>query len=493
MIKTRFAPSPTGLLHVGGLRTALFAYLFAKKNGGQFFIRIEDTDRERFVEGGMENILRSLYWAGVIPDGGVMLDADHKTIIQKGDAGPYIQSQRLDIYKPYVEKLIADNNAYHCFCTKERLDNLRKTQEANKMAPGYDGYCRNFNKEEIQKKINAGEKYVVRMRMPKEGTTKFTDLVRGEVEFENSLIDDQVLLKSDGFPTYHLAVVVDDHLMGITHAIRAEEWLPSTPKHITLYKMFGWEAPQFAHLSLLVNEQKQKLSKRHGDVSVQDFRDKGYLPEALVNFIAFLGWNPGDEREIFSLSELEKEFSFERVGKPAAVFNYEKLNWFNGQYIKKMDTMALADLCVSVLKNEGVLKSKDVDMEWMEKVVLLAKDRLNKLTELPELVGFIFADRLEYEPSLLVWKKSDMNESKDRLEKLIKFLDDLVPESWTKELLEKEIVEWIKKNNFTVGEVLWPMRTALSGQKNSPGPFEIADVLGKEKTLNRLQTAKARL
>lgn len=493
MIRTRFAPSPTGLLHVGGLRTALFAYLFAKRRGGQFLIRIEDTDRERFVEGGTENILRSLYWAGILPDEGVMLDTDKKTIIQKGKKGPYVQSERLDIYKPYVEKLVQDGNAYHCFCTKERLDTLRKNQEASKMAPGYDGYCRNLTKDEIKQNLALNEKHVVRLKMPKEGKTKFTDLVRGEVEFENSLIDDQVILKSDGFPTYHLAVVVDDHLMEITHVIRAEEWLPSTPKHITLYKMFGWEVPEFAHLSLLVNEQKQKLSKRHGDVSVQDFRDKGYLPEALVNFIAFLGWNPGDERELFYLPELEKVFSFDQVGKPAAVFNYDKLNWYNGQYIKKMNITDLTRLCITFLKNEGVSKEIDMEVEWMEKVVLLAKDRLNKFSDLPELVGFIFADNLEYEPSLLVWKKSNIDETKDRLDKLAVFLDELEPKKWEKEPLEKEITEWIKKNNFTVGEVLWPMRVALSGQKNSPGPFEIADVLGREKTLDRLRSAKSKL
>ena len=300
-IKTRFAPSPTGFLHVGGLRTALFAYLFAKKNNGDFLLRIEDTDRERFVEGGVENILNSLHWAGIKTDEGVLLEKTQ--IIESGNSGPYIQSKRLDIYKKYAEQLIKQGDAYYCFCSKDRLDELRKIQQLNKQATGYDGHCRNLSSEDIKKKLDAGESYVIRMKMPKDGFTEVDDMVRGKVKFSNSLVDDQVIVKADGFPTYHFAVVVDDNLMGVTHVIRGEEWLPSTPKHINLYEMLGFDLPKYAHLSLLINEKKQKLSKRHGDVSVEDFREAGYLSEALVNFIAFLGWNPGDDREIFSLKD----------------------------------------------------------------------------------------------------------------------------------------------------------------------------------------------
>ena len=363
MIKTRFAPSPTGLLHIGGLRTALFSYLIAKKNSGKFILRIEDTDQERFVEGGIENIIRSLKWAGIDVDEGVDIEGKGErgkgkegVIVQKGENGPYIQSERLDIYQKHIQKLLDGGHAYYCFCSKERLEELRKAQEVNKQPTLYDGHCRNLTAEELQKKLAEKQTYVVRMKMPKEGTVKFVDLIRCEVEFKNELIDDQVLLKSDGFPTYHLAHIVDDHLMGITHVIRGEEWLPSVPKHLKLYEMFGWELPQFAHIPLLVNEQKQKLSKRHGDVSVEDFINKGYLPEAMVNFIAFLGWNPGGDREIFSLKELEKEFSLEKVGKSAAVFNREKLDWYNAQYIRKMSLKELTERCLSFFGERGKRK-----------------------------------------------------------------------------------------------------------------------------------------
>jgi len=483
MIKTRFAPSPTGFLHVGGLRTALFAYLFTKKNGGKFLLRIEDTDRERFVEGGMENILNSLHWAGIKPDEGVDFDAS-KNIVQTGESGPYIQSERLEIYKKYIEELIEKDHAYYCFCSKERLGEVRKVQEINKQPTGYDGQCRNLSIEGAKERIKAGESCVVRMKMPKEGTTKFTDLVRDEVEFKNELIDDQVILKTDGFPTYHLAVVVDDHLMEITHVIRGEEWISSTPKHIKLYEMFGWEVPQFAHLSLLVNEKKQKLSKRHGDVSVEDFKEKGYLPEALVNFISFLGWNPGDEREMFSLENLEKEFDMAQVGKAAAVFDRVKLDWYGQQYIMNMDLTELAKKCEVFYKNVGV-KTEDCNLEA---VVQMEQGRANTLVEIVENTGFIFATELQFEPELLIWKKSTKEDAKEKLELVSEFLNTLEGE-WNKELLEEKVLPWIKEQGFGNGDVLWPVRVALSGLKNSPGPFEIAGVLGKEKTLKRIRSA----
>lgn len=488
MIKTRFAPSPTGFLHVGSLRTALFTYLFAKHNGGKFLLRIEDTDRERFVEGGIENILKSLHWARIGPDEGVDLNKKGE-VIQIGKNGPYIQSERLDIYRKHIDKLVKDGHAYHCFCSKKRLEELRQIQQANKQATGYDGMCRDIPLAEAKKRVAAGESHVIRMKMPRTGVTKFTDLVRGDVEFKNELIDDQVLLKADGFPTYHLAVVVDDHLMEITHVIRAEEWLPSTPKHIELYKMFGWKPPEFAHLSLLVNKQKQKLSKRHGDVAVQDFIDKGYLPEAMVNFIAFLGWNPGDERELFSLDELIKEFDFKKVSKAAGVFNLEKLDWFNREYLKRMGGRELAERCEVLLEKKYKVKSRKYKVD-LSKVVGLEKERATTLVELVENVKFVF-EELPYEAELLVWKKSDVKKISDNLAKLSEFLINL--DDWSKTELEARVGEWIKENELTVGEVLWPMRVALSGQKNSPGPFEIAEVLGKEETIKRLKTAIVKL
>lgn len=484
-VRTRFAPSPTGFLHIGSLRTALFAYLFAKNQGGQFLLRIEDTDRERYVEGGVENILHSLFWAGIVPDEGMILDQT-ENITQKGANGPYIQSQRLAIYKKYIDQLIDNNQAYYCFCTKDRLGELRHNQEINKVATGYDGYCRHISLSEAKQRIKQGEPYVVRMKMPTDGATELVDLVRGQVEFKNNLIDDQVLLKADGYPTYHLAVVVDDHLMGITHVIRGEEWLPSTPKHIQLYKMFGWAIPQYAHLSLLVNKKKQKLSKRHGHVSVYDYIDQGYLAEALINFIAFLGWNPGDEREIFSLAELIKEFDFSKVSKASAVFNLEKLDWYNGQYIRAMDLAELTGRCRPFLTNAGV---KIVNQVSLEKAVALDKNRLVKLSDLPEAVGFIWAEKLTYDSGLLVWKKSTKEQIKNNLTGLKVFLNNLTKADWKQLVLQTRVGEWVEKNNLTNGEVLWPWRVALSGQKNSPGPFEIAEVLGKEKTLQRLEQA----
>ncbi|HAT03153.1 MAG TPA: glutamate--tRNA ligase [Candidatus Magasanikbacteria bacterium] len=481
-IKTRFAPSPTGFLHVGGLRTALYSYLFARKNNGVFMMRIEDTDQERFVEGGTENMIRSLKWAGLSIDEGVDM-GEEGNVIQKGDKGPYIQSQRLDIYKKYVQELVEQGHAYYCFCSKERLEEVRKNQELNKMPTGYDGHCRDLDVAEAQKRVMTGEKYVIRMKMPKTGTTVVDDMVRGKVEFKNELVDDQVLVKADGFPTYHLAVVVDDHLMEVTHVIRGEEWLPSTPKHIQLYKMFGWDLPQFGHLSMLINEQKQKLSKRHGDVSVEDFKQKGYLPEAMVNFIAFLGWNPGGEKEIFSLAELEKEFDFSKVHKPAAVFNREKLNWYNKQYMMALSDEELAKRCESFFIQIG-LQTSDFRLA---NIVALEKGRSSTLAEIAENITFIFSDKLKYESELLVWKKSTHEDAKQKLKELALFFATIG--DWNRENVEQVTLSWIKEKGWGNGDVLWPMRVALSGQKNSPGPFEIATVLGKEKTLDRIQKA----
>ncbi len=488
MIKTRFAPSPTGFLHVGGLRTALFAYLFAKNQGGKFLLRVEDTDKERFIEGGIENILDSLHWAGIKPDEGV--DLQNGKVLKIGDNGPYIQSERLKIYKKYVDELVNKNEAYYCFCSKERLEELRETQELSKQATGYDGLCLNIESREVKRRLANGEKYVVRMKMPQEGKTEFTDLVRGKVEFKNEFIDDQIILKADGYPTYHLAVVVDDHLMEISHVIRGEEWLSSTPKHLQLYKALGWHPPQFAHLSLLVNAQKQKLSKRHGDVAVRDYREKGYLPEALLNFIAFLGWNPGDEREIFSLKELVKEFSFDKVSKAAAVFNLKKLDWYNQKYMRTMALNKLTETALPFFFNSGLVDEK-VKKVWLQKVVGLEKERASTLSGLVEEVAFIFSDKLDYEAELLVWKKNTREKTKQNLANLSDFLANL--DDFSKAGLETKVGEWLKENSLNIGDVLWPLRVALSGQKNSPGPYQIAEVLGKEKTLARVGEAVKKL
>ncbi len=325
-IRVRFAPSPTGYLHVGGLRTALYNFLFARKSGGKFILRIEDTDRARFVEGAVENLISTLRWAGLEYDEGPGIG---------GEFGPYVQSERTEIYKKHIDLLIENGTAYRCFCTPERLDQMRKAHDLNRGIPKYDRTCLRLSEKEIQDNVAEGKKFVVRMKVPDSTMVRFSDIIRGEVEFSSEQIDDQVLIKSDGYPTYHLANVVDDHLMQISHVIRGEEWLSSTPKHVLLYQFFGWDMPQFAHLPLLLNPDRSKLSKRQGDVAVEDYRAKGYLNEALVNFIALLGWNPGDDREIFAIDELEKEFSLEKVNKAGAIFNFEKLNWLNFQHLRR--------------------------------------------------------------------------------------------------------------------------------------------------------------
>ncbi len=482
MIKTRFAPSPTGYLHVGGLRTALYSYLFAKKHGGTFLLRIEDTDRERYVADGVSNILKSLFWAGVTPEEGVVQDANG-AISDKGENGPYTQSERLAIYAEHAQKLLDAGYAYYCFCTSERLEKLRADQQARKMPTGYDGLCAKLDPTEAKQRAESGEKHVVRLKMDKHGETMFTDLIRGEVRFKNELVDDQVLIKSDGFPTYHFAVVVDDHLMGITHIIRGEEWISSVPKHVQLYKYFGWEVPAMAHLPLLLNPDKSKLSKRQGDVAVEDYRKKGYLPEALINFVAFLGWNPGTEKEMYAMEELVQDFDLAKVGNTGAVFNIEKLNWFNKQYIKNLSNTELAEQAKPWLEEAGIKHD-----ELLEKVVGLERERIVTLAELPEAVKFVFT-LPEYSADLLIWKKSTQEELVRTLPALISFVEDLDETQWNKQLLEEKTKAWIAEQGFSAGSVLWPMRVALSGQENSPGPFEIAEVLGTKEVLHRLGIA----
>lgn len=489
-IRTRFAPSPTGYLHVGGLRTALYAYLVAKQAGGQFILRIEDTDRERFVEGAVENLLKALFWAKIKPDEGVCLDEESLQkgvykIAQKGSSDSYIQSERLPIYQEYIKPLLEKGHAYYCFCTEERLEQLRKKQELNKLPTSYDGLCRKIDQSEAFQRIKNGESHVVRMFMPKTGETIFNDIVRGEIRFLNSLIDDQVLIKSDGFPTYHFAVVIDDHLMGITHAIRGEEWISSTPKHLKLYEYFGWEPPKFGHLALILNPDKSKLSKRQGDVAVEDYWKKGYLPEALLNFVAFLGWNPGDDRELFTLEELVQVFSLEKASKAGAVFNIEKLNWYNREYLKKMSAADVAERAGQWFTEE----QRSIDREQLIKFVALEKDRITTLVELPQAIGFCFVLN-DYAQELLIWRKGTLEEARKVISDLINDLSEIERQDWSKKTIEEKTLAYIAANGLPNGAVLSPLRVALSGQQNSPGPFEIADALGRSEVLRRLEVAK---
>ena len=335
MVRLRFAPSPTGYLHIGGLRTALFCWLYARKNGGKFIFRLEDTDQKRIYEGAENNLATTLEWSGIEIDEGPEYGGKH---------GPYRQSERLDIYGKYTSLLLEEGNAYRCFCTSERLEKLRNEQRKKGNNPRYDGFCRNISKLEASRRVESGEDYVVRMKIPEVPETMvLNDLIRGIVSIDTSQSEDQVIVKSDGFPTYHLAVVIDDYLMKITHVVRGEEWIPSFPKHLLLYRYFGWDPPQFAHLPLILNPDRTKLSKRQGDVAVEDFRNKGYLPESLLNFVAMLGWSPSEDKELFTLPELIREFSLERVNKSGAIFDQEKLKWMNQQYIQKLELDDLQD------------------------------------------------------------------------------------------------------------------------------------------------------
>lgn len=499
-VRTRFSPSPTGYLHVGGLRTAFYNYLFARHNGGDFFIRIEDTDQSRLVEGATENLIKSLKIMGLEPDEGVILDKDGK-VAQRGDFGPYIQSERLPIYQKYIKELLDKDYAYYCFCSQERLQQVREERQAQKLPPMYDGHCRNLSKEEVEKNLAEKVPYVIRMKIPKEGFTEFDDLVYGHIKIKNELIDDQVLIKSDGFPTYHFAHVVDDHLMQTSHVIRGEEWLPSAPKHILLFQYFGWEAPQYAHLPLLLNPDKSKLSKRQGDVSTDSYLEKGYLPEALLNFIVLLGWNPKTEEEIFSIDEMIEKFDLSGVNKYGAVFNVEKLDWINGMYIRKMDLAKLTELCVPYLEKENLIEKisdaefenkltgEKINFEKLGQIVSLEQERMKKLSEIGEGVRFMFEESPSYEKELLSWKKMIAEEAQKNLQMIYDALETLPEADFTPEKLLEVINGLKEKTGLGTGELLWPMRVSLSGRKNSPGPFEIAQVLGKEKALRLIGEA----
>lgn len=483
-MRTRFAPSPTGFLHIGGLRTALYSYLFAKQNSGQFILRLEDTDIERYVESAAEAIYSSLKWAGLRHDEGPDIG---------GLYGPYVQSQRLEIYKKYADELLEKGYAYHCFCDQKTLEKMRNEQIVQKQAPKYDRRCLKLSADEIQKKLSANEPHAIRMKIPDNRLIKFNDLIRGKVIYNANELDDQIILKSDGYPTYHLAVVVDDHLMKITHVTRTEEWLSSTPKHILLYEYFGWKIPQWVHLPLLLNPDRSKMSKRKGDVAVEDYIKKGYLPEAMINFLAFLGWSPGlpveasakagKEKEIYSMKELIKDFSLEKVHKAGAIFNIGKLNWYNQYYIKQLPWKELLEKCRPYLPKNF----EKFPEEKIIKMLNLEKERAKTLSEIGESVKFFF-DMPKYGKEILTWRKTPEPEIKNSLKRLCDIMEKVSEKDFTKEKLQKLIMPEAEKSGDR-GVMLWPLRAALSGQYASPGPFEIAEILGKETTLKRLKYA----
>ena len=475
-IRVRFAPSPTGYLHVGGLRTALYNYMFAKRNGGKFILRIEDTDRSRYVEGAVENLISSLKWCGLEYDEGPDLE---------GNYGPYMQSLRLDIYRKYVTDLIVKGYAYYCFCTQERLEALREEQKQQKLPQAkYDKHCLELTKEEINNNLKNNNPYVIRLNVVKNTKITFDDIVRGHIEFDSSNIDDQVLIKSDGYPTYHLANVVDDHLMEISHVIRGEEWLSSTPKHVLLYDSFGWQRPLFAHLPLLLNPDRSKLSKRQGDVAVEDYRLKGYLKDALVNFVALLGWNAGDDREFYYLDEMVENFSLERVNKAGAVFDLEKLNWLNAEHLRKKPNEEILIMLKEYIE-QSKYKSLVFSDAYLLNVIVAMKERVSFINEFLTKSPYFFEAPAEYEQSA-----KDKNWKPETTGQIIKFKDAILHiDNPSKEDYEIALTKTAEELSIGKGKLIHPLRLALSGQSTGPGMFDLLFILGKDEVVNRINTA----
>ena len=479
-VRTRFAPSPTGDPHVGSIWTALFNWLYARHYHGKFILRIEDTDRTRFIASAEMKIIEALRWFGLDYDEGPDID---------GPFGPYRQSERLNLYQQYAEQLIANGAAYYCFCSPERLQEIRKEQKLRKTPIRYDGHCRNLDPQAAFSRRAAGEIAVVRLKIPFNGQTVVDDLIRGRVVFKNSVIDDQILLKSDGWPTYHLASVVDDHFMQINPVIRAEEWLSSTPKQLLLYQALGWTAPRFAHLPLILGSDRSKLSKRHGSMDALKFRDDGYLPEAVINFLALLGWNPKTNEEFFTRAELIKRFELKAVNKAGAIYDRQKLDWFNAHYLRSLPPAELVHLAKPYLEKKEVEK---LPPAALGRVVGVAAERAKTLLEIPALTTFFFK-RPAYEPSLLNWKQTVADLTAQRINRLLEILKDLPAADFTEDNLENIVKSKINDEKLGVGETLWPMRVSLTGLKESPGPFTVAAILGKEETLERLSEAMKKL
>lgn len=475
----RFAPSPTGSMHIGNLRTAIFDYLTAKSLGGKLILRIEDTDQKREVEGAIKQLTGILDWIGIKFDEGPDIG---------GEYGPYIQSQRLKIYNQHLNNLLESGGAYRCFCTPERLDKMRQEQQEKKLPPRYDRACRNLSEEEMNKKINGGEKFVVRQKMPLKGEIKVIDELRGEIKFQAEDLDDHVLIKSNGIPTYQFANVIDDHEMKITDVLRGDEWISSLPKNILLYQAFGWTPPRFFHLPLVLDKTGGKLSKRKGDVAVENYKENGYLPEALINFCALLGWHPKNDEEILSVEKLIQEFKIKDMGISPAVFDIEKLDYLNGYYIRQMDAQKLLELCRPFLAdNMGKTKDdfKKTD-EFLIKIIKIEQERLKKLSEIGELTEFFFLDHLEFPKDFLAWKKLTAEQAKINLKLIYELLDKIPEENWTNDSIEEEIMSYLNSKELKIGEYLWPMRVALTGRKASPGPFDVAEILGKKESLKRV-------
>lgn len=472
-VRTRFAPSPTGRMHVGNLRTALYAYLITKHEGGDFILRIEDTDQERYVEGAVDIIYRTLAETGLIHDEGPDKD---------GGCGPYVQSERQakGIYLEYAKKLIEKGEAYYCFCDKERLESL-KTTVAGKEISIYDKHCLHLSKEEVEEKLASGIPYVIRQNNPTEGTTTFEDEIYGDITVDNAELDDMILIKSDGYPTYNFANVVDDHLMGITHVVRGNEYLSSSPKYNRLYEAFGWDVPVYIHCPLITDENHQKLSKRCGHSSFEDLVEQGFLTEAIVNFVALLGWSPADNQEIMSLDELVAKFDYHHMSKSPAVFDYTKLKWMNGEYIKKMDFDAFYEKALPYIKE---VITKDYDLKKIAKMV---QTRIEIFPDIRDHIDF-FEELPEYDVAMYTHKKMKTN-AETSLEVLTEILPILEKQDdYSNDALYATLLKYVEEKGCKNGYVMWPIRTAVSGKQMTPGgATELMEVLGKEESLNRIR------
>lgn len=479
-VRTRFAPSPTGFMHIGNLRTALYEYLVAKSQGGDFVLRIEDTDRERYVEGAVDIIYNTLKVAGLQHDEGPD---------KPGEYGPYVQSERLNMYKPYAEQLIEQGKAYRCFCTKERLDSLKDDETPG---GGYDRHCRDLPQEEIDRLLAEGVPYVIRQKMPLEGSTTFTDAVFGEITVENSELQDQILIKTDGYPTYNFANVIDDHTMNITHVVRGCEYLSSTPKYNLLYEAFGWEVPTYIHLPLIMGKDAEgnvaKLSKRHGSTGFEDLIKEGYLPQAIINYVALLGWCPSDNQEMFTLDELTKAFNISGISKSPSIFDYDKLEWFNGEYIRKMSPEEFTSYAMPYYK-EAVTSR---ELPW-DKLCGILQQRVTRFTQIPEMIDFF--DKLpEYDAEMFVNKKSKTN--LENAPVMLKAVTDRLTalESWDKDSIHDCLINLAQELEVKNGTVMWPARIAAAGKKVTPGgAVEILEILGRDEALARLNLGLKKL
>lgn len=479
-VRTRFAPSPTGFMHIGNLRTALYEYLVAKSQGGDFVLRIEDTDRERYVEGAVDIIYNTLKVAGLQHDEGPD---------KPGKYGPYVQSERLNMYKPYAEQLIEQGKAYRCFCTKERLDSLKDDETPG---GGYDRHCRDLPQEEIDRLLAEGVPYVIRQKMPLEGSTTFTDAVFGEITVENSELQDQILIKTDGYPTYNFANVIDDHTMNITHVVRGCEYLSSTPKYNLLYEAFGWEVPTYIHLPLIMGKDAEgnvaKLSKRHGSTGFEDLIKEGYLPQAIINYVALLGWCPSDNQEMFTLDELTRAFSIDGISKSPSIFDYDKLEWFNGEYIRKMSSEEFTSYAMPYYK-EAVTSR---ELPW-DKLCGILQQRVTRFTQIPEMIDFF--DKLpEYDAEMFVNKKSKTN--LENAPVMLKAVTDRLTalESWDKDSIHDCLINLAQELEVKNGTVMWPARIAAAGKKVTPGgAVEILEILGRDESLARLNLGLKKL